>query len=87
MQALYKLMRTEHIEIATKWFDLGLELVVSHKVLKVIQADHRNDVETCCRLMFEKWLERTPDASWEQLVTALNNIGMKIAADVVSKLG
>ena len=80
-------MRTEHIEIATKWFDLGLELVDSHKVLKVIQADHRNDVETCCRLMFEKWLERTPDASWEQLVTALNNIGMKTAADVVSKLG
>ena len=79
-------MRTEHIEIATEWFKLGLELVDSHKVLKVIEADNRSDVETCCRIMFEKWLERTPDASWKQLVTALNNIGMKTAADVVSKL-
>ena len=79
-------MRIEHIEITTKWFDLGLELVDSHKILRVIEADYRNDVDTCCRVMFEKWLEKTPDASWEQLVTALNNIRMNTAAVIVSKL-
>ena len=40
----------------------------------MIEADHRNDVNTCCRVMFEKWLEVKSDASWSQLVTVLDNI-------------
>ena len=83
IQQLVEVMRIEHIEIATKWYDLGLELVDSNKVLKVIEANHRNDVNTCCRVMFEKWLEKTPNASWSQLVTALDNIKMNTAADAV----
>ena len=79
-------MRIKNIDITTRWRDLGLELVDSNKILKVIEADHPSDVNTCCRLMFEKWLERTPDASWSQLVTALNNIEMNTAADAVNKL-
>ena len=86
MHQLNEVMRIEHIEITTKWYDLGLELVDSNKTLKVIEADHPSDVNTCCRVMFEKWLERTPNASWKQLVTALNNIEMKTAADIISKL-
>ena len=85
IQQLVEVMRIEHIEITTKWYELGLELVDSNKVLKVIEADHRN-VNTCCRLMFEKWLEKTPNASWSQLATALDNIKMKTAADAVRKL-
>ena len=79
-------MRIEDIDIITQWRDLGLELVDSNKILKVIEADHPSDVNTCCRVMFEKWLDMKPDASWSQLVTALNNIKMNTAADVVSKL-
>ena len=79
-------MRIEDIDIITQWRDLGLELVDSNKILKVIETDHPSDVNTCCRVMFEKWLDMKPDASWSQLVTALNNIKMNTAADVVSKL-
>ena len=79
-------MRIEDIGLITQWRDLGLELVDSNNVLKVIETDHPNDVNTCCRMMFEKWLEKTPDASWSQLITALNNIKMNTAADAVSKL-
>ena len=86
IQQLVNVMRIEHIEIATKWYELGLELVDSNKALKVIETNHRNDVNTCCRLMFEKWLEVKSDASWSQLVTALDNIEMKAAADTVRKL-
>jgi len=86
MQQLSEVMRIEHIEIATKWYELGLQLVDSDKVLKVIEADHHNDVNTCCRIMFDKWLEKTSDASWSQLVAALDTINMKAAADAVSKL-
>ena len=79
-------MRIEHIEIATKWYELGLELVDSNKALKVIETDHPHNTNTCCRLMFEKWLEVKSDASWSQLVTALDNIKMNTAADAVRKL-
>ena len=78
-------MRIKDIDITTRWHDLGIELVDSYKVLRVIEADHPHNVEACCRVMFEKWLERTPDASWSQLVTALNNIEMITAADAISK--
>ena len=86
IQQLVEVMRIEHIEITTKWYDLGLELVDSNKALKVIEVNHRNDVNTCCRVMFEKWLEKTPNASWSQLVAALDNIKMNTAADAVRKL-
>ena len=86
IKQLQEVMRIEDINIITRWRDLGLELVDSNKILRVIETNHPNNVDTCCRLMFEKWLEKTPDASWSQLVTALNNIEMATAADVVRKL-
>ena len=80
-----KIMRVGHIDIATKWHELGPVLVDSYSVIREIEANHRNDVSTCCRVMFEKWLEKTPDASWSLLVIALNDIEMKTAADFISK--
>ena len=85
MEQLTKVMRIGHIDIATKWHELGLELVDSHNTLKQIEANHRNDVSACCRVMLEKWLERTPEADWDQLVAALNEIDMKYAADFISR--
>ena len=85
MQQLSEVIRNEDIAIATRWYELGLELVDSNRILKDIKADH-HDVNTCCRVMFDKWLEKTPDANWEGLITALNNIEMKTAAVAVSKL-
>ena len=84
MQQLNEVMRIEHIEITTKWYDLGLELVDSN-TLAVIRADHRNDASACCHTMFGKWLEMRPDASWSHLITALNNIHLNTAADAISK--
>ena len=86
MKQLVEVMRIKDIGIATRWRDLGLELVDRYKVLKVIEANHPSDVDSCCCVMFEKWLDMTPNASWSQLVTALNNIEMNTAADAVSKL-
>ena len=85
MRQLSAVMRIEDIAIATRWYELGLELVNSDRILKDIRTNHRNDVNVCCRLMFEKWLERTPDANWVKLIAALNDIGMKTAAEAVSK--
>ena len=79
-------MRLKDIDIATQWGDLGLELVESYQILREIEANYPNDVNTCCRVMFQKWLERSPDASWSQLITALKNIQMNFAAESISKL-
>ena len=86
MKQLSEVMRSEHISIATKWYELGLELVDSNRILKEIRTDNRNDVNTCCHSMLERWLEKTPDASWRQLITALNNIGMNTAAEVIGRM-
>ena len=80
-----KIMRIGHINIATEWHELGPVLVDSYSVIREIEANYRNDVSTCCRIMFEKWLDMKPGASWDELVTALNNIEMKTAADFISK--
>ena len=85
MEQLTKVMRIGHIDIATKWREFGPVLIDSYSVISQIEADHRNDVCTCCRVMFEKWLERTPDADWDQVIAALNEINMKAAADVISR--
>ena len=85
VQQLNEVMRIEHVEITTKWYDLGLQLM-DINTLKVIESDHRNNASTCCRIMLEKWLEKTPSASWKQLVTALSNIDMKTAANIISNL-
>ena len=84
MKQLLEVMRTEHITI--KWYELGVELLDNDVARKEIEANHPNNVDTCCRKMFEKWLEVKPDASWSQLVIALNKIRLYNAGDAVSKL-
>ena len=57
-----------------------MELLDSNTaVLDVIKTNHQRDDDRCSE-MFKKWLEMKPDDSWSELVTALNNIGMKAAA-------
>ena len=69
--------------VATEWYDLGVELLDSNTaVLDVIKSDHQSSHDRCSQ-MFKTWLKMKPNASWSQLVRALNNIGLKTAADNV----
>ena len=77
---------TRDIGITTQWYDLGLCLLDTNSVLDEIKANHPSDVNTCCRVMFKEWLERKTNASWNQLVSALKNIGMNTAASTICKL-
>ena len=77
-----QLAKIMEIDIVTKWYDLGLELGISNNALSQIGANHRHDVGKCCSDMFDEWL-RT-NARWSQLVTALKNIGLEYAADIIS---
>ena len=85
IKQLLKVTKIKDVGITPRWRELGLELVSDNNILNVIETNHRNDVDTCCRKMFEKWLDMRPSASWNQLITALINIGMNTAADVIRK--
>ena len=83
MKQLLELLREE--PIATKWYELGLELLDNSSHLEVIKANNQNSVQLCCQEMFQRWLDVKPDASWSELVTALRSIKMITAADAISK--
>lgn len=71
--ALKYLNRYVRREVSSKWHDLGLELLEPEDEgsLKSIKRDNRNDVEECCKEMFQLWLDKCPEASWDQLIRSL----------------
>ena len=79
---LLKVMR--HESLAMRWYELGVELLPNNS-MEIIEANHHNDVNVCCREMFRTWLNMKPDASWSQLVAALNEIELGSAAHAISK--
>ena len=81
--------------VADKWRDIGVRLLpptlVDNRVLEVIAADHPHSVEDCCKGMFDKWLETQKDASWNQLIEAINaielcSIASKLKKDIIGRL-
>ena len=44
--------------------------------LDEIQKNYPSDASTCCTKMFQLWLDRQPEASWEQLIQALRGIDL-----------
>ena len=84
---LRNILKPDTSGLAARWYDLGTRLLTDDTVvvLDVIKADHPNDVNACCNKMFLKWLELQPNATWSQLITALNNIGMNTVAEEVIK--
>ena len=72
--------------LAKRWYELGVELLpTNNNSLETIKANYHHDVNTCCCEMFLTWLSMKPDASWGQLVTALDEIELGSAARAVSK--
>ena len=45
-----------------------------HDQLEIINCNHPNNVEECCRKMFNHWLTVDPDATWDKLLKALETI-------------
>ena len=73
--------------IAIKWHEVGVELLKQKgkEVLRVIETDNAGNVNKCCTKMLELWLDRQPEATWNQLIEALRSPGIQLN-DVASKL-
>ena len=71
---LYKKIVKKH---AARWKDLGVELEISMYFLDTIAIDYCNHPsfsEQCCKTVLWKWLEITPEASWNKLQKAIDNL-------------
>ena len=55
--------------------------------LNAIQNNHPWDRDSCCRKMFDLWLQTQPKASWNQLICSLTkrNVRLQGLANKVEK--
>ena len=69
-------------KLAPKWHDLGMQLLDAeqHDQLKIINCNHPNNVEECCKKMFNYWITVDPDATWDKLLKALETIDYNVLA-------
>ena len=54
-------------------------------VLDIIKANSTDNVE-CCSRMFTEWRQRTPKASWKQLIEALKEVKLTQLASELEEL-
>ncbi|XP_065886204.1 uncharacterized protein [Dysidea avara] len=74
--------------VATKWYDLGLDLLdAKHEhLLDIIEGDYKYDTQCCCRKMFSEWLRTTDTPTWDQLIVAIRTINLNEAASKIESL-
>ena len=77
-----KLQRHVIPHVATKWYELGLELLDEKEEheLNNIKSNYGSDVKKCCLEMFLLWLNANSDADWWQIVEALKSPGVELSA-------
>ena len=73
--------------ISFKWHDLGIELLEPEDIrtLDEIQSNYPRDASTCCTKMFQLWLDKQPEASWEQLIEGLRGIDLNEVANTTKQ--
>ena len=81
---LSQLMEKVGSKVATKWYEIGLELGLGDSCLQNIGQEFRESIEKCCAAMFLEWLFRPYlNPSWKSLVHALHAVDKtQVASDV-----
>ena len=72
---VYKYVVPKH---AHMWEHLGALLHFSQAELDIILANYFYDNKKCCGKLLSMWLQKNCDASWDQLLTAIDDLGMKL---------
>ena len=64
-----------NFDVARKWRDLGLRLNLHQVELDDIQNDSYNRTSPeYCRSVLQNWLRMSPNPSWDQLISAINEL-------------
>ena len=61
---------TEHVNVCTKWREVGIQLKLEARRLDAIDVEDR-DINTKLSKMYELWLSSTPNATRRQLLQVL----------------
>ena len=76
--------------ITSQWHDIGIDLldVEDESELKTIRINNPGNALKCTTEMLDLWLEKKPDASWNQLIKTLRqpNIELEYLASKIEKL-
>ena len=73
-----------HLQVSD-WNRLGLALNLDSYDLDIIEKDHRGDTRQQTLKMFEHWLKTQPNASYEQLIQSLYEVGDTTVANSLCK--
>jgi len=75
-----KYLRYVRESIASKWYDVGLELLdqKDERALGIIKKNNAGNFSECCAEMMKLWLHRQPHATWNQLIEALKASGIEL---------
>ena len=72
-------------DVSKCWIDLALWLDLPSKTIDTLDIDCTR-IKDKCRYMFDKWLERSPDPCWCEIVEALKMIEMShLATNIEAK--
>jgi len=86
----FKNLRFVRDLVADKWYDIGLELLEQkdERTVNIIKRNNAGNVAECCTEMLELWLNRQPNATWNQLIKALRAPGIELnnAASKIEKM-
>ena len=61
------------VSIAAKWKEIEVQLLPPGQNVDVMEAGNCSDPITCCKRVFDKWLEVGAYATWGQLIRALRD--------------
>ena len=76
-----------HLRVSD-WNRLGLELELDFYDLDIIEKDNHGDRKRQALKMFQLWLNSKPDASYEQLIKTLREVGDEaVASSLCTKYG
>ena len=69
----------------SEWYRLGFALSLNSYDLNIIEKDCLGDTKSQICKMFQLWLRSQPDASYEQLIKALHEVGEETVASSLCK--
>ena len=58
---------------AAHWKSIGRFLPIPEGQLDILEQNYLRDVERCCNEMFDEWLSTDIHATWEKVLSAVQN--------------
>ena len=76
-------------KVAINWYELGIQLVNESRPRRLdqIKIVHSNDPQMGCIEMLKYWLDVTPGATWDDIISTLRKPGLGLLgiADDIEK--